>query len=47
MPALSPQPPASNNSIAEPTTPATMELDVKPNISELMGPKSESSLNQV
>ncbi|XP_066986645.1 mediator of RNA polymerase II transcription subunit 13 isoform X2 [Macrobrachium rosenbergii] len=47
MPTLSPHPPPSNTSIGDPSTPAALDsMDVKPNISDLMGPKSESSINQ-
>ncbi|KAG7169044.1 Mediator of RNA polymerase II transcription subunit 13-like [Homarus americanus] len=46
MPTLSPHPPPSNTSVGDPSTPAPLDsLDVKPNISDLMGPKSESSPN--
>lgn len=46
MPTLSPHPPPSNTSVGDPTTPAALDsLDVKPNIADLMGPKSISSLN--
>lgn len=47
MPTLSPHPPPSNTSIGDPSTPAALDsVDIKPNISDLMGPKSVSSLNQ-
>ena len=48
MPTLSPQPPPSNTSVGEPATPNTFDSgDVKPNIADLITPKSEPSLNQV
>lgn len=46
MPTLSPHPPPSNTSVGDPSTPTQLDsLDVKPNISDLMGPKSVSSPN--
>ncbi|KAK8721383.1 hypothetical protein OTU49_012808 [Cherax quadricarinatus] len=46
MPTLSPHPPPSNTSVGDPSTPAPLDsIDVKPNISDIMGPKSVSSPN--
>nr|XP_045597033.1 mediator of RNA polymerase II transcription subunit 13-like isoform X1 [Procambarus clarkii] len=46
MPTLSPHPPPSNTSVGDPSTPAPLDLlDAKPNMSDIMGPKSVSSPN--
>ncbi|XP_050718290.1 mediator of RNA polymerase II transcription subunit 13-like isoform X3 [Eriocheir sinensis] len=46
MPTLSPHPPPSNTSVGDPPTPAPPDsVDVKPSMSDLIGPKSVSSPN--